>query len=130
MAFNRYEILNSHYTKQIEQLEFDKIKTEAKKNCSVNEDGDTIIASYWLGTTMGVMPSGKIYACWTTNQTRSDVAHDQAFTEALEEVAEKNGMFVDYQDDSIFLSMAVEFNEVIQFVTQDDADLAQEMQEQ
>jgi len=126
--FNRYEILDKFYKSQLSQLDWDKIKQEAKTNCRLNEDRDSVYGSYFLGTTLGVYPSGKIYAPWTTNQTRADVTKDGAFIEALESLAEAKGMFVDYDDDSVSLCLHIEKREdCIMFITSEDKEAADEL---
>lgn len=123
MAFNRYDILTAKYTKEIEQWDWDCIKEDALTNCFVDEDN--IIASSWLGTPFGIYPSGKIYTFWTSNQTRSDVIKDACFIEALERVAEENGMFISYDED-ISAQIVVEdiFRPEIRFITEEDYDKA------
>jgi hypothetical protein len=126
--FNSHKILVNHYTNQIKaDFNWDKIKSEAVTNCRVEED--MIIASCYLGTVFGITPSGKVYAFWTSNQTRSDVRRDEAFNEALEKVAEENDLFIEYFDDSIFACRVVEFTEAKCFVTSDDAEKAEALQE-
>lgn len=124
--FDSHKILVNHYTKQIESdFNWDKIKQEVYTNCRVDED--QIIGSVFLGTVFGLTPSGKVYAFWTTNQTRSDVRRDEAFNEALEKVADKHELFVDYFDDGIFVCKLVDFEDAKGYVSQDDEDLAQEL---
>jgi hypothetical protein len=127
MKFDRYEILTNKYRKEIEQWDWKKIQADALTNCFVDDENNTIVASSWLGTPLGIYPSGKIYTFWTTNQTRSDVIKDECFIEALEAVADKHGMFINYDDD-IFAQMVLDhLNQVVSFVTEDEEKKAQEL---
>lgn len=94
--FDRHEILKAHYKKQINEWNWWDMVCEARRNCSYNkyESPDSILASCYLGSVLSLYPSGKYYMPWCTNQTRSDVIKDEAFQEALEEVASGWGMYV------------------------------------
>lgn len=63
----------------------------------VVEDGmnDSKYLRDYLGSVMSIMPSGKFYMPWTTNQTIRDVWKDRAFIEALEDVLEGYGMWLE-----------------------------------
>lgn len=60
---------------------------------SSNDCGD-VTQCQWLGSVLAVMPSGKFYAPWTTNQTARDMIRDRAFMEALEDAAESEGWYL------------------------------------
>lgn len=105
--FNSHQILVNHYKNNLlSNLKKEEVEKQAYTNCRVEED--SVIASFWLGTQLGIYPSGKIYSFWTTNQGRADIKRDSAFEDALEEVAEQYGFYVDHQDDSIFFSRVIE----------------------
>jgi hypothetical protein len=100
MAFNRYAIYQQKYETEIRQWDWHKLTDKMDRR--TNEWGERYYSA-WLGTTLGIMPSGKVYTAWTTNQTSSDVFKDECFSAALETIAEENGCFVYYDDDSIFI---------------------------
>lgn len=111
MSFNRHEILKKHYAEEIRGWSWDSIMDEIQRNsrdedcCEV--DGDQKCAYLYIGGVMSMTPSGKIYAPWTTNQTNADMIRDEAWFEALSEVAEEHECFVGSPDggdgDDIFL---------------------------
>ena len=49
----------------------------------------------FLGSVMSIMPSGKFYMPWTTNQTQRDVIKDSAFMSALEDVLDEYDMWIE-----------------------------------
>lgn len=68
----------------------------------------------WIGSTIGIMPSGKVYTFWTSNQTDEDVNRDQCFNDALEEIAEEQGVYVDWRDGDLCLTKNTTWEEVAQ----------------
>jgi len=131
--FDRHEILKKHYSEEINNWNWASIKKDALSNCFYDkrENPDCILASTYLGSVLCIMPSGKFYMPWTTNQTRSDVTKDGAYCEALEEIAESHGMYITGSDGdgcdmvaqfSIDFSDYEEMKDKIQFVTSDDLD--------
>lgn len=128
--FNRYEILTKHYKETIQSWDWESLKEGAFYSCSADEEGN-IIASCFLGTVMNTAPSGKFYSFWCNNQTRSDVVKDQCFFDALDEVAEENGMWVDSGEGDptdLFLRASVDsLDQVSAFVTPEDEQLAREL---
>lgn len=102
------------YRPEIESWTWDYIEAQVHKNLMIDHDNkDQVIGSCWVGTTLGVMPSGKIYAMWTSNQTQEDVNRDQQFNEALEEVVEKHGFFVNWgESNDLFISKVFTFEDV------------------
>lgn len=105
MVFNRYDVLFNHYQKEISSWKWGEILqslTDYEPE-GFDPDYDDPLVGAWLGSVMAVFPSGKIYAPWTTNQTRADVVRDECFSEALEAVAGRHGVAVDYFDGSIFV---------------------------
>ena len=98
-GFDRHEIMKEDYIKNISSWDWDGLK----KACENSEpfadlfnmdDQDSLIYSCFIGTVFAIMPSGKFYMPWTTNQTKHDWEKDSAFYDALEEVADNHGMFV------------------------------------
>jgi hypothetical protein len=57
----------------------------------------------YLGDIIDLQPSHKIYAFWTTNQTKRDVERDQAFWGRMERFAEKNGYYINFEDVMAFI---------------------------
>lgn len=95
MSFDRHEILKKHYRAEIDAgTDWDALKQEASEYPDEDGDGDPIGRVY-LGSVMSIMPSGKYYMPWCTNQSRSDETRDAAYWEALEEAAEEHGMWID-----------------------------------
>jgi hypothetical protein len=105
MPFDRYEILFNHYAEKIGKWDWVEIERRLTDYEPEGFDAryDDPLEGVYIGTTRGVFPSGKIYAPWTTNQTRADVIKDECFSEALQSEAQRRGMFIDYFDDCVFL---------------------------
>ena len=59
-----------------------------------DEDGN-MIESYYVGTLFNIMPSGKYYMPWTSNQTWSDIVKDTYFSEKLEEKLDDLSMWLE-----------------------------------
>ena len=92
MTFDRHAILKAHYAAQIAaEWRFDKARAEAREYTEPSEDGDCLIGRVFIGTCFAIMPSGKYYMPWTSNQTRSDETRDAAFMEAFEEAIDAAG---------------------------------------
>lgn len=129
MKFDRYEILVNHYKAQILSWDWEKIKDNALTNCRADDDNNVVYGQAWLGTALGLYPSGKIYTFWTTNQKRSDIIKDECFREALEAIAEVNGMFIDYSEDGDFLALtSVDVADQVKgYITQKDQELGEEI---
>lgn len=111
IKFDRHRILFYHYKQQIASWNWSALRAEAEKNVE-DFEGEKYGCVY-IGSVFGLTPSGKIYAFWTTNQTRADVTKDECWWEALETVAGDNGMWVGSPGDSgdgdgIYLSMSIE----------------------
>jgi hypothetical protein len=63
----------------------------------------------WLGTVMGLAPSGKYYlpfAC--SNVTEEEANADEEYWSELEEELEANGMSLMFEDDSAFAMIVVD----------------------
>jgi hypothetical protein len=76
----------------IEDTNFDGLKVDCLDN--VFEDCGEQRAETFLGTVFAIMPSGKYYMPWTSNQTRIDEEKDSVFMEALESILEENGLYL------------------------------------
>jgi hypothetical protein len=105
MKFNRYEILTTHYTNEIRLWNWIGLVQRFQEYTPEGYDpqSDEPLEGAWIGTVFGLFPSGKVYAPWTTNQTRSDVVRDECFSDALEAVAGRYGLVVDYSGEDVFL---------------------------
>jgi hypothetical protein len=105
MKFDRYEILTTHYTNEIRRWNWDGLIQRFQEYTPEDFDPhyDEPLEGAWIGTVFGTFPSGKVYAPWTTNQTRSDVVRDQCFSDALEAVAGRYGLAVDYSGGDVFV---------------------------
>lgn len=106
--FDSHAILVNHYAAVIRSWDWLTLRQAEKEFVEHNDYGSRIIRK-WLGSTEGLMPSGKYYTCWTTNQTRSDVRRDDAFSVALERVAEEQGAYIQWEEGDCFVVW--EFNE-------------------
>lgn len=106
--FDRHEILKQRYTEEIGRWDWDTLAEEV-----VQQEAYEGTRRLLLGTVFAIMPSGKFYAPWTTNQTRSDITRDTAFFEALTEVAGEMGGWIESSDDlcDIFFCVAVDGEE-------------------
>lgn len=79
--------LRKRYESEIRSLfDWENLKGETSRNF----DGD-LEEHCFLGSCFYLMPSGKFYMPWTTNQTAFDVIKDSLYREVLEEVAEEFG---------------------------------------
>jgi len=87
------------YEEELAEVDWKKIEWEVKTNMELDPDFPpeerVFIGRYYIGTVFNVMPSGKYYMPWTTNQTDKDVVMDTAYMAALEDAAEKQGLYVD-----------------------------------
>ena len=92
-GFNRHEVLKEDYKKDISSWDWDGLKFDCE-DYGTSDDPDETILSTFLGTVFAIMPSGKFYMPWTTNQTKHDIERDGAFYDALEEIAESHNMFI------------------------------------
>ncbi len=61
----------------------------------------------YLGSVLSLVPSGKIYMFWCTNQTRRDVLKDTAYFAALEKVFADQNMWIETIDGDIFACKSV-----------------------
>ena len=95
--FDRYAILTAHYAAQI-AAEYSAAAILAECESNKEEDPDNpgeLIGRCFLGSVLSIMPSGKYYMPWCTNQTRSDETRDGAFQDALEAFLEDAGMWLE-----------------------------------
>lgn len=109
--FNRHAILTRYYAETLRhEYKWDKIAAECKANAEYDRDADANVGYCWLGSVFGCTPSGKIYAPWTSNQTRSDETRDGAWFDALEQVADEHGLFVSSPDGGDGVYVAATFD--------------------
>ena len=122
MSFDRHEILKKHYRQEFEGWDWDAVDREFDRNsqdpdcCSEPDCGQRIV-SIFIGSILSLTPSGKIYAFWTTNQTRADETRDAAWWEALEEVCEEHHCFTHGSDgdgDSVFIGRWMDIPEEVE----------------
>ena len=127
--FNRYEILTKHYISEIENWDWKAVLKEAKSNCYLDEE-EQVIGQCFLGTVFALFPSGKYYMPWCSNQTRQDEIKDSCYSEALEEVAARYGLFIQGGEGDpcdIFACKVFEIEDGVTFITQEDADRVDEI---
>ena len=116
MSFDRHAILKKHYLDEMREWSWDWVAKSFESNAKDSDcyelDDDMKHVYLFIGSVLSMLPSGKIYAPWTTNQTRADVAKDEAWWEALAEVCEEHGCYVSTPDgcagDDIFLCKSVD----------------------
>ena len=95
-GFNRYEILTRRYTAEVKGcFDWSFIKRDAESNPQQPEGADEEYGCHYLGTVFGIMPSGKFYMPWTSNQTRSDEVKDSCYWDALNAIAGEHGCWVE-----------------------------------
>ncbi len=99
------------YKPEIQGWNWEAIKARMSKTFILTEEGEPYEAA-WVGTTIGVMPSGKIYTAWTSNQTEEDINKDQYYYQALHEVCEAQGVFPDWNDGDLSLCKATTFEAI------------------
>jgi hypothetical protein len=96
------EKLKQRWIAEFQAFDWDKVESEIFDHPFTNDCGD--IEGRWLiGSVFACMPSGKIYTCWTTNQTAKDIIRDQVYMEALEQVAGEYGFYVAVENGDLFL---------------------------
>ena len=103
------------YRAEIESWNWESIKQNAISNLQEDMEGNNIGVEF-LGTVFNLAPSGKYYTFWTSNQTEEDVTKDELFYEALDDVAESHGMFIEGGEGDpcdIFASIAIENKEEV-----------------
>jgi hypothetical protein len=97
-AFDRHAILTAHYREEIGSWDWAAIKAHALANITSenpDEESDDAVGSTYLGSVFALTPSGKFYMPWTSNQTRSDETRDGAWWDALDEIADEHGMWIE-----------------------------------
>jgi len=127
--FDRYEILTRNYISQIESWDWEAVLKEVRSNCFLN-DCDEIEGRCYLGSVLNLYPSGKYYMPWCTNQTRNDEIKDSCYQEALEKVANDFDLFITGSDGDgldVCAGQMVDYDDVIQWITSEDADKAEEL---
>ncbi len=105
-GFDRYAILDRLYRPVILAWDWEAIKADVAADATQGlADADRVTdavkyncrdmeASTYLGSVFSLLPSGKYYMPWTSNQTRADVTKDEVFMGTLEEVAQTHGLYV------------------------------------
>lgn len=97
---------NDYKEKIAKEFDWEVIKEKVKINAEMyqepNDTWDEIIGRCYLGSVFTLTPSGKTYAPWTTNVTEEEAGEDREWWEALEEVAEEHGLFIESEADDIF----------------------------
>ena len=84
-------------------IDWKAVKAEiSKAELTQNEDGQTC-KMVWIGTQTSVMPSGKIYAFWTTNQTAYDLYLDDNFLDMLTKESEQHGLDYEFYSGDLFI---------------------------
>jgi len=85
------------YEAEIREWDWDGIKADALDEMSWHRDAgnEATEGRSFLGTVFALAPSGKFYMPWTAKQTEEDVDEDSKFYEALDNVAEEHGMFIE-----------------------------------
>ena len=110
---------DEQYLEEIRAWDWDKIKALALTNYDDESDyfdqhdGERV-GSCLLGTVFDLAPSGKYSMPWTSNQTDEDVSEDEKFYDALDKVAEEQGMFIESGEGDpcdIFASIVIEVKE-------------------
>lgn len=94
-GFDRYEILANHYRQQVESWKWDAIKEDALRNPGISEGSGEEQGFSYLGSVFAVMPSGKFWCAFTSNQTRGDMVKDEIFRGVMEETAQKHGLWIE-----------------------------------
>lgn len=108
--------LERKYIAEIREWDWKRIKADAIENLKDNlRDhgrrcaGEDTVGLDWLGTIFGITPSGKFYTPFAySNVTEQEARRDEAWHSALESVAEKHGMYVHHEDDSIFVAVGMD----------------------
>lgn len=85
--------LRAEYAAQIEAMDWPAIVAECRGNLAIR-DG-CLVGLCYLGSVFSLMPSGKYYTPWCSNQTWRDAAMDSAFMELLESAAEAHGLCIE-----------------------------------
>ena len=86
------EAKREEYSEEISQWNFAELKTDCLDNTF--EDCGDKRAETFLGSVLSIMPSGKYYMPWTSNQSRLDQEKDSVFLEVLESTLEENGLYL------------------------------------
>lgn len=90
------ETLAAEYAVEIGAWDWDSMRKECESGAEVDPDNlDIRIGRCFLGTVFALMPSGKYYMPWTSNQTDWDIARDEVYMEALEAAADAAGGWIE-----------------------------------
>jgi hypothetical protein len=82
------------YKEEIKEWRWGDIIADAMNNPQEDFEGNKF-GTVCIGTVFALAPSGKFYMPWTSNQTNEDIEEDSKFYEALDKVAEENGMYIE-----------------------------------
>lgn len=119
--FNSHRILVNHYKDELRSVNWSDLIKNAYQNASIDPDNpDFIMCRELLGSVMSMFPSGKIYTFWTSNQTRSDIRRDQAYSDALNEILDTPSIiksevqaWIEFFDTDVFISVGLDLDEAL-----------------
>jgi len=100
-----FEKLKQQYKKEIESWDWEKIEKDIYNNSPQYDEYGEVHFSAWLGSITSIVPSGKIYTLWTSNQTLKDIIRDKAYYEVLFEIAESYGLDISIYSGDIFATI-------------------------
>ena len=97
-GFNRDEILSRKMKERVyEEWNLGMAREEVKKNGVKTHPQfgmvDEEYLSVYVGSLLGINPSGKYGTFWTTNQTTFEKAKDSFYWEILDTYADENGVW-------------------------------------
>jgi len=87
--------LEKQYREEITSWDWEGLKKDLEKAEYVNENDGNPYSSLYIGTVFEIMPSGKYWMFWTTNQSYFDMIRDSLYREIMEEIAEENNMWIE-----------------------------------
>jgi hypothetical protein len=103
--------LKKQFSEEIESLfSFDYsegIRNNPDMGLHICEFSGDLVESIYIGNVCSIMPSGKYYMPWTTNQTLRDEIMDFHFMEMLEKRCDNFGLFVRQDGTDMFVESSV-----------------------